>query len=226
MSEDRGSDVLLVSFHGAVTRKAGPLAPVYGYRSFLLQRSESFLCVCDPTLELDDVVTLGWYIGTEDRDVHSEVAELVQREAQRMGATRLVFVGSSGGGFAAMAVAARVPGSAAVAFSPSLAIDRVSPAHTANFMAAAFPQRRSYDELYQAHPARVSMDAAYRKCPDVQLFLVQNSGDMSRMTHSYMPFAQEHAAHGCCTLAVEHHGDGHVAPPPERFHHWLDVACQ
>lgn len=221
---DRGTDTLLVSFHGAVSRTETPLRPRYGYLAQLRQRPESYLAVSDPTLNLDDRVTLAWYIGTEHRDVHAEVADLARSEALRMGASRIVFVGSSGGGFSAMAVAARLPGSVALAFSPSLEINRVTPAHTANFMAAAFPQHRSYEELRAEHPTRVSMDAAYAAHPDVDLFLIQNSGDESRVNGSYKPFIRAHAGHGCYRFAMERHGDGHMAPPPERFHYWLDRA--
>ncbi|MFK0042049.1 hypothetical protein ACIQTW_19620 [Paenarthrobacter sp. NPDC090517] len=221
---NRGTDSLVVSFHGAVSRTETPLKPRYGYHSELRHRAESYLAKSDPTLNLDNRVTLGWYIGTDERDVHSEVAELVKRQAATMGASRIVFVGSSGGGFSAMAVAAKVPGSAVVAFSPSLEINRVTPAHTANFMAAAFPSCGSYEELRARYTTRVSMDAAYATHPDVHLFLVQNSGDESRMNGSYKPFIRDHAGHGCYRFALERHGDGHMAPPADRFHYWLDQA--
>lgn len=225
IAEDRGTGVLLVSFHGAVSRTESPLRPRYGYHSELRGRGESYIAVSDPTLNLDDRITLGWYVGTEDRDVHVEIADVVRLEAISMGASRVVLIGSSGGGFAAMAVAAKLPGSAVVAISPSLEVNRVTPAHTSNFLAAAFPAYSSYEDLRAAHPTRVSMDAAYATHPDVNLFLIQNSGDESRMNGSYKPFIRDHAGHGCYRFALEHHGDGHVAPPPERFHYWLDQAC-
>lgn len=227
----RDSDALVVTFPGAVNRKSVRL-PYFEWGRTMAPRSESCLRLSDPTLELDDRLTLGWFIGTEEFDLHKGAAELILETAHNIGASRIVTVGSSGGGFAALAVSAHVPGSVGLAFSPSTTIDRVTPGHTANFLKAAFPRIESYADLHAAWPHRVSLEDIYSRDRPNRFYLIQNEGDDSRMARSFIPFAESlglgpaggSTADGRWNLIVEPHGQGHIPPPKDRFHYWLDTA--
>lgn len=227
----RDSDALVVTFPGAVNRRAFEL-PYFEWGRSMELRSESYLRLSDPTLRLDDRLTLGWFIGPENSNMHEEAAEFILETAATLGASKIVTVGSSGGGFAALAVSAYMPGSVGVAFSPSTTIDRVTPAHTANLLRAAFPNVGTYDALHSKWPERVSLESLYAEERLNTFYLVQNAGDTSRMTRSFIPFAHSlgidasggSTADGRWNLVVEPHGDGHIPPPKDRFHHWLDVA--
>lgn len=196
------------------------------------QRAESYLRPSDPTLELNDKLTLGWFIGPESCDAQKAAAEFIMGTAHAIGASKIVTVGSSGGGYAALALSAHMPGSVGLACSPSTAVDRVSPAHTANLLQAAFPEMSGYDALYAKWPKRVSLEDLYARVRANSFYLVQNTGDHSRLSRSFIPFAASlglgpdggSTADGRWNLVLEPHGDGHIPPPKPRFHHWLDVA--
>lgn len=74
------------------------------------------LCVADPTLALDEQLSIGWYLGTAAHDLTAELASVVGQYAAARGivAERVVFWGSSAGGFAALALARALPGATAV----------------------------------------------------------------------------------------------------------------
>ena len=76
------------------------------------------LLIADTTLELGEKVPLGWYIGTAEQDLADEIAAVVKQVAADGGYEHIVLAGSSGGGYAAMAISHRIPGSLAVSFSP------------------------------------------------------------------------------------------------------------
>ena len=75
------------------------------------------LCVADPTLELHDAMNLGWYLGTDENDASEELSRFIRRFAEVLGIPedKIVIWGSSGGGFAALALASRIEKATAVA---------------------------------------------------------------------------------------------------------------
>lgn len=227
----RDSKTLIVAFPGAVNRKTVAL-PYFEWSRSLETRTESYLCLSDPTLELDDRITLGWFIGPEGINLHKVTAGFIEQIAKNIGASQIILVGSSGGGYIAMAVSAYLAGSVAVAFSPSTTIDRVSPGHTRNLILAAYPRLTTFDELRAIDPEQVSLEALYSSPRENRFFLIQNAQDSSRMNQSFIPFAQSvglpptggATSDGKRNLVIEPHGEGHIPPPKDRFHHWLDAA--
>lgn len=112
---NKKSDAVIVAFHGATDRKKTVLPRFERLRS-LLDMDVSSIFISDPTLHLDPDIWLTWYTGWGSVNGHQLIADLCQRIAEAIGARRLIFTGSSGGGFAALQVSALVPGSVAVAF--------------------------------------------------------------------------------------------------------------
>lgn len=119
----RQSDTLIVTFHGALDREKFEIPRFERARS-----TEEFNASClywaDPSLWLDSELALAWYTGTEHLDLSALLANLSTEVARSIGAQRIIFTGSSGGGFAALQASAQVPGSTALVFNPQTAIFR------------------------------------------------------------------------------------------------------
>ena len=64
-------------------------------------------------------MALAWYIGNSEQDFTSDVADLIKDIAAAAGYERILLTGSSGGGFAALAISRQIAGSAAVCLSPN-----------------------------------------------------------------------------------------------------------
>ncbi|KQZ89864.1 hypothetical protein ASD62_11705 [Phycicoccus sp. Root563] len=120
---NKQSDVVIVSFHGATDRKTTVL-PRFERLRTLLELDVSSVFFSDPTLHLDPKIWLTWYTGWGDVDAHRAIADLSQAIARSIGASIVIFTGSSGGGFAALQVSALVPDSVAVAFNAQTDIGR------------------------------------------------------------------------------------------------------
>lgn len=117
------SDVLVVALHGALNRVKTRLPRFERVRS-LTSLGANVLAIGDPTLDLDPSLTLGWYLGTRTLDVHEVIARTVGRIAEQISARRVVVLGSSGGGFAALHLAALLPDATAVVMNPQTDVVR------------------------------------------------------------------------------------------------------
>lgn len=106
---NEGSDVLVVSFHGALDRTRYSL-PRFERMASIRKLGLSSLYIADPTLHLDASLQLAWYTGWPDSGLLDILAEQCIRAANAMGARTLILSGSSGGGFAALQVGARIDG--------------------------------------------------------------------------------------------------------------------
>ncbi|MGP5015379.1 DapH/DapD/GlmU-related protein [Glutamicibacter ardleyensis] len=227
----RPNDTLVVTFAGAVKRSSVPL-PYFEWARTLDQRTENYLCLSDPTLELDDRLTLGWFIGPCGTNLQKQTAEFIAETARSLHVKKTILVGSSGGGFIAMAVSAHLPGSVAVAFSPTTTIDRVTPGHTRNLIHAAYPELNSFQDLMDTDPEQVSLEHLYASPRPNKVFLIQNSEDLSRLQGSFEPFADSIglsasggiSPDGRLNLVTQPYGTGHIPPPRDVFNHWIDVA--
>lgn len=112
-----GSDTLVVSFHGALNRDKYQLPRFERFASLCKLKVNSLL-FADPTLELSRDLQLGWYVGWKGASIYDSIAAQAAAIARKFGHRRLIFSGSSGGGYAALQVSARVSGSVALAFNP------------------------------------------------------------------------------------------------------------
>lgn len=107
------------------TRAAGyrgrPQFSRWSYYKFL---NGSMLNIADPMLDLFQGLVLGWYYGTTKVNYRQIVAELVLRIATmyHIKESDIIFVGSSGGGAAAIECANYVKGSKVVAINPQLVL--------------------------------------------------------------------------------------------------------
>lgn len=118
---NRGSPTLMVSLHGALDRKIFSIPRFERLRSLLSYRVSS-LYFADPSLHIAPSLELAWYTGWEGTDVHRDIARWIMATAEEIGAEDVVLTGSSGGGFAALMLAALIPDSKAVVFNPQVDI--------------------------------------------------------------------------------------------------------
>lgn len=102
----RGSDTLMVVLGGARSRRAPQPAPFFSGRRLGAGTGLSTLVISDPALHLSDGLLLGWYAGTARTPLEADLPRVVEALFAGSGARRLMLVGGSGGGFAALKLAA------------------------------------------------------------------------------------------------------------------------
>lgn len=118
---NKSSDVLVVSLHGALDRNKYTL-PRFERMRTILANDVSSMYFSDPALSREKHIQLGWYTGWEGFDAQQIIADWSITAAKTVGATRILFAGSSGGGFASLQVSALVRGSVSLSFNPQTSI--------------------------------------------------------------------------------------------------------
>lgn len=183
------ADTLYVSLHGAVPASA-PRHPHFRRVESMRDRVQAVICLADPTLQLDlaENFRLGWYVGSEDWDPLLELAELCRQAMVHVGAKRVMFLGSSGGGFAALRLAPLFPGSMAFVQDPQTRIAKYYEGHRKRLFAANWPTTSEEDAIH-AEPGRFDMLRLYRST-DTENFVYyrQATSDVMHMTDHAFPF--------------------------------------
>jgi pimeloyl-ACP methyl ester carboxylesterase len=222
----RSSKTLIVTFHGSLQRSKYQL-PRFEWRRTLGDVNAAVLIIADTTLTLSDNMPLGWYIGTAGQDLADDIAAVVRQVADDAGYDRILLAGSSGGGFAAMAISHRIPGSLAVSFSPQTRVgDYVPWVHKA-LVNAAFPEHATIGAVEADFPERVNLRRLYAEL-EIPNYLryVQNSNDTGHVEDHYAPFASVRFTDpkvggmdptGRVRLVLEEMQQGHEPPSRGRF---------
>ncbi|MEW5680650.1 DUF6270 domain-containing protein [Comamonas kerstersii] len=148
------------------------------------------LCVSDPTLALDKSIDLGWYLGTCDKDATESLARLIKLFANSLdiSSNDIVIWGSSGGGFAALALAASIDGATAVAINAQTdalqyhvkdAVDKV------RMVCFADSDDISIRESYNH---RINMEKKWLNNRNSKIVLIQNTLDEHHYKMHFKPF--------------------------------------
>ncbi|RMI12585.1 DUF6270 domain-containing protein [Cellulomonas triticagri] len=186
MAGVRRSSRLAVGFHGAVDR-ASTEYPYFERVTSQKEAAWSFLLVSDATLVRDPDLGLGWFLGSADDDLLDVVHALTSRMRDASSASALAVTGGSGGGFAALQLAARIPQSIAVAFAPQTILWRYNRAAWERAARTVF----GCDEP-QSDPRvreRVDVTRRYELGTSNLVDLVINQGDTHHVQEHCQPFA-------------------------------------
>ncbi|MFD4993634.1 heparinase II/III family protein [Cellulosimicrobium cellulans] len=212
--DPRNSETMIVGFSGALER-ARDLLPRFERARGLGGFGRTTAVVSDPTLDLRDDLGLAWYLGTLTRDLHADIADVLQRIASSVGASRVLLVGSSGGGFAALQVGSFMPRSHVVAINPQTDVRR----YHARFSEKAL-------ELVSGDPrglplagSRLSAIERLRQGRSAErVTLVVNRGDGHHVTSHVRPFVSAAKQAGVRVDVREvDWGRGHVGPNADAF---------
>ncbi|KSU78680.1 hypothetical protein GA0061083_0508 [Pseudarthrobacter enclensis] len=218
----KDSPTLVVALHGALNREVYTL-PRFEWATTLGHRTESLLFLADTALQASDDLKLAWYTGNESDDLTSRYAALIRSTAVQCGAFNVLLLGFSGGGFAALALAAQLENSVALAFSPQVSIGKYYQVFADQYVASVFPQYDSFEALVEAHGRRVSVLERYKDPAVTARFVyVQNSGDRHHVENHFKPFHELVHGRPGATFILTHESDSHTVPSRKSVGEMLD----
>ena len=223
----RPSKTLIVTFHGSLQRSKYQL-PRFEWRNSLAPFDAAQLLIADSTLTLNAAMALSWYVGNDEQDFSEDVAHLIRQIALAAGYERILLAGSSGGGFASLAISRKIPGSGAVCFSPQTRIGDYHDGVVEKFRSVAFPESASYAEAEEGNRARFDLRYLYERTSPFGNFVryVQNTRDLDHYSKHYVPFAESLGiepavggfdASGRIELVPQRLQPGHQPPSRGRF---------
>lgn len=198
---NKQSDVLVVALHGATNRVKKSL-PRFEWMRTLRETDYNSLYFSDPCLALDDKLQLAWYTGWKQLDLYPILANWITTTATAIGASKILLLGSSGGGLAALQISPYIPGSMALPFSCQTSISGYlvqGTRHTAQrdylravmpHLTPAVPLEDLSDAVDWAEPlgARLSAVKRYETEQPNYVYYVQNTRDYPHVEQHYLPF--------------------------------------
>ncbi|WP_146112349.1 lysophospholipase [Arthrobacter sp. MYb222] len=209
--EYHGFSTTLVVFHAALSSKAKSL-PMFAGRRLASQLPVNRLSISDPTLTLNDNLRLAWFAGSEKQPgLQSAISKIVRHATNRD--EKIIYFGSSGGGFAALQYAARHPGSIAVPINPQTDIARYNPVSVAKWVTSAWPNLDSKNGRILP-PVYTDVSKQYCRQRDAKVFYIQNTGDISHVRNHQKPFLRRIHSQNFCKMIDVNVGKGHVPPSP------------
>lgn len=219
---DRG-ETLVASFHGSLDRTKVTLPYMSLVRWLKRLPQGPRLVFSDPTLDLDASMRLSWFLGNEHVNVIDVLAELIIEHAQRSGAGKIITAGISGGGFAALQVAARIPGATAIVSNPQTVLRDYKEVVAAKAGAAGFGDREA---LWRDGAERARFDAV-QAFADIgfsrKVVYVQNVADEHHVENHFQPFMAACEAAGALgnVRTIEPDlGPGHRSLSPKE---WIEL---
>lgn len=178
-------DALIVAFHGAHVRSKPVLYPRYERVRTLQGMDASFMCFADPTAQHHPNVLLSWYLGDEHFDPMDGIDRIIDQAVKRTGARKVIFLGGSGGGFAALRACLRRPGSAAFVESPRVDLRTASPRSLEKYLSRYWPGR-SLEHLMAEYPDRFDLLSSLRtNRTDQRFYFLQGLFDPKVLWDSY-----------------------------------------
>ncbi|UQP02221.1 hypothetical protein L0Z36_10070 [Burkholderia multivorans] len=148
------------------------------------------LCFSDPTIEQHAELELGWCLGSRASNLTDILSKFILETAQSLGVPQenIVTWGSSAGGFAALALSARIEGSTAVSINPQIdALKFFNAPQVELFKSVVFPGL-SESEIRSEYADRIDMLELKRNSKPFRSILIQNMRDTHHFDVHAKPF--------------------------------------
>lgn len=188
------ADYLSVQLHGSLPRGAESPLPVFARWNWGKVLGAHVLSICDPTLYLDDTLTIGWYLGNKEESAIPGVVAIAERCADAIGIAKgqIIYSGGSGGGFAALQAAALAKEGKALAINPQTDLLKYVQQHLRNYATkasgcASLEEARSVfgDRWNAIHSLQKSCARGNRP----KIVIVQNRNEWHHEKH-FTPFTE------------------------------------
>lgn len=214
--DDHGYKTTVVAFHGAILTTVD--LPFHTGAGVIDKVKANRLAVSDPSLLLGNDLKLGWFGGsTQQIGLQDFVEKVIRKVSNKSGVQHLLFFGASGGGFSALEMSSRFPGSLAVPMNPQTSITMYHPPAVALYVEVAWgdvspftdDQRLLCHNLVDRYPADPINTIAY----------IQNSRDKVHIRDHQQPFYDKVGNSSKVWQLMDTWGDpkrtGHTTPPKE-----------
>ena len=125
MIEDRNAETTIIFFHAAVPFRKATL-PVFSGLSVSADLDANLVLVSDPGLE--NGTNLTWYAGDSERNLQHDLTNVLNQVLKNFARHKYTITyGNSGGGFASLIYAAKLPNCTAMAVNPQTEIGNYHP---------------------------------------------------------------------------------------------------
>lgn len=189
---DNSSKSLAVFFHGAVQAAKLPhlKLPIFSGGNIHLGNNADRVLFSDATMAVHNELRLGWFTGTMEFDLTKRIDQILKKISELKRHRRVLMLGGSQGGFAALRASRALEGSVALVWNPQTNIQEFSfKNHLAGFHRYAFGTS-SFEQIpIELRTARhFDLTASYSaKPPSNYVVLMQNLEDKDHFENHATP---------------------------------------
>lgn len=179
-----GSNLLYVLLSATTPRRYQ--YPYYSRWSWGAVFPGNTLNIADPTQTQGRGLSVGWYLGNEKRDYIELVKDIVAGFAAKLGVpgNRVIIYGSSAGGFAALRLAFRLPGSLACVLNPQVDLAAYKPGPVTALLKNAFGGKK-LEDLPEKVRSRFSLLTDAQNFKNARAVYAQNIRDEFHYENHY-----------------------------------------
>jgi hypothetical protein len=148
------------------------------------------LCIADPTLELNEELGLGWCLGKSTQPVIDDIEDFLIKftRVKEIANEDIVFWGSSAGGFAALALAARFAGATAVAINAQTDAMSYQVKEQVDLVRKMCFGGASEEQVRSDFADLVNMSSRWSGLSSSRAILIQNELDVHHYDAHFKPF--------------------------------------
>lgn len=214
---NRGAQSTFVSFQGAVSNKVESV-PAWAGLGITRGIDVNQLLFSDPSLKIDTEIRLAWYAGnTFQQNLQTDITKIISYLCDD---SEIVLFGTSGGGFAALEQATRLPGCTVITSNPQTDIFQYFAKTVDRYINTAWGEVEK-TEL----PFNSSVVDAFASVVKAQVIYLQNSGDYNHMQKHFIPFRENVHPDNQIIYLTPYLGVGHVGPSKETLIDLIDKIC-
>ena len=212
---NRGQKSLVVTF-SAATSKAADTLPVFSGAGVTKDLECNVLMISDPTMLLDQETTIAWYAGNSYQpNLQDDLAQLIAHFAQ---GGRVILLGGSGGGYAALVEQSKLSDATSVVFNPSTRI-------------TGRPVFKTYlEKMWQTKdpsdlPSSLILNLVevYENPVEGEVYYVQNSFDQNFVRNYFWPLAEAVHEENKFFFMTPFYAKGHVPLSGESISSMLKI---
>jgi len=223
----KNSDSLIIRFQGALDQMKTPY-PFFGY-GLSNDLDANIITIADPSLRLSPNLKSCWYIGDFEVNTQAELPIIINDIINLLGIKKIIFVGASSGGFAALYFSYFFPNSLAIVINPQTVVGNIDLNSSKNqYYSTCFPGL-NHSEI---HAGRITnLSDIYKTTINNYVVYIQNStafGDLFQHVFPFMHGIEKNILLNRILLKIDNWGlHGHRGSVPANVHlEWLKLALE
>ena len=225
---------LFVVFSGKANSKKLKLnPPVFQRWKWADKFPGSTLFVSDPSLYLNEKLSLAWYIGTKTHDHHDTLSKVILNVANHLGIENehIIGYGSSGGGYASLRMSSFIPGMTSVAINPQVVIKEYHEKAVNRFLKTCF--NSSYSSFdFENNSKRFDIRKAGINKTTNKIIVAQNIEDEFHYKKHFTPLCEHYGYDSKSSISYSNfksiifsHPGGHSKAETEKVFKEIIKSC-
>lgn len=210
--EDRGSKVTFVVFPAAIPSTFEKY-PFFTSRSMAENLGANYLCFADPAVGGDEGLSTFWYLDTRRVRTQTIIPEVIRHTLKTGSGEKLLFFGSSAGGFGALLYSSKFPGSSCLVLNPRIDL-LARPVWFDEYASVVYPGWE-ISKIRERLPTNLA--ELYRRPHGNRVVYLQNTQDKNYFQNHYPQFEAVAKNRNDIEFVLGRWGEGHVVPPREEY---------